>query len=143
MSDSARRAPLWFSAAAGAVALVFLLAGLPAAENPSENLAPQGALRVQLDPETGEMVPLSDLSADELSARMAKQLNRSAAGLAEVQHADGGVAVDLQGRFQSLSVATIDSNGRVNTGCVTTERELGDFMDSTATTQAAATQDKE
>jgi len=128
MSVSARPGPLPLAATAASALLVVLLLIVP-----TEPTAESGAaLRVQLDAETGAIVPVTTASKRELAQQMARMLNRSAAGLQEVRHADGGIAMDLQGRFQSLSVATTDPDGRVRTGCVTNVRELDDFMNGTA-----------
>jgi hypothetical protein len=45
-------------------------------------------------------------------------LRTSSAGLAEQPNlVDGGVTVDLQGRFQSVVVATVRPDGVVGTSC--------------------------
>jgi len=124
MSNSTRRGPLWIAAVSVSALLVMLLLGLPTASDPG----PGAALRVQLDPETGEIIPVTGLDKAELDRQMRQNLNRSAAGLTETRHADGGVSVDLAGRFQSLSVATTDSAGGVHTRCVTNVQELEQFM---------------
>ena len=49
----------------------------------------------------------------ELDAETQNALRRDEEGLEFVQHADGSVSVDLQGRYQSASVARIDENGKV------------------------------
>ena len=124
MSVSIRPGPLPLVALAASALLVVLLLIVPTA--PTAESGP--ALRVQLDAETGDIVPVTDLSKRELVQQMKHMLNRSAVGLQEVRQADGGVAMNLQGRFQSLSVATTDANGRVRTGCVTSARELDGFL---------------
>lgn len=71
-------------------------------------------MRAYLDPETGELVvgvlPASEI---ELDADTQNALRRDTEGLKIVQHADGSVSMDLDGRFQNVSVARIDENGVV------------------------------
>jgi hypothetical protein len=77
------------------------------------------AMRAYIDPETGEIqagvgpvVPLS------LDPGVQNALRRDSEGLVEVRHADGSVSIDLQGRFQSVSVAHIGEDGTVGvTAC--------------------------
>ncbi len=131
MSNSNRPGLLWVTATVASTLLVVLLVGLPTAPaDPASDHA--AALRVQLDPETGEIVPVTGLDKAELDRQMSQMLNRSADGLREARHADGGVSVDLEGRFQSLSVATIDSTGQVQTRCLSSEQERKDFADGTS-----------
>ncbi len=128
MSESTRQGRLWLTAGVVSALLVVLLLGLPTvAPSPSLHGA---ALQVHVDPETGEIVPVpvTGLDKAELDRQMKARLNRSSEGLTEVHHPDGRVSIDLAGRFQSLSVATTDSTGQVKTGCVTTAKELDQFM---------------
>lgn len=64
-------------------------------------------------------------------------LSRSAEGLSAVRHADGSISVDLRGRFQSISVARIDAEGRLETGCVESHASLADFLAAHPQTEAA------
>ena len=70
-------------------------------------------LKAYLDPETGELTtgpaPASEL---ELDAELQNALRRDDEGLEVVRHPDGSYSMDLQGRFQSVSVVTIDANGK-------------------------------
>jgi hypothetical protein len=73
--------------------------------------APYGAsgLRIQLDPETGDMVPATGEDA---------AMSRSSEGLIEIHRPDGSVMVDLEGRFQEHSVMVRDASGRLRARCV-------------------------
>jgi len=128
MSDSTRKVSLWVAAATTSVLLVVLLVGLPSAPATSGG----AALRVHVDPETGEIVPVpvTGLDKAELDRQMKESLNRSSEGLQQVHHPDGRVSMDLQGRYRSLSVATVDSNGQYRAGCVTNAQELDTFMEN-------------
>lgn len=45
-------------------------------------------------------------------------VNQSTEGLVEVKHPDGSVSMDLQGRFQNVSVAKREADGTVTQSCV-------------------------
>lgn len=55
-------------------------------------------------------------------------LSRSSEGLVFQRAPDGSVSVDLQGRFQNVSVARIDADGEIRTGCVTSHESLAEFL---------------
>ncbi len=116
----------WLMAAAASLFLVVFLVNLPEASKAPANTNP--TMRVQVDPETGTLVPVTGLEKAELDRQMKQYLSRDTKDLPQTHHADGGVSVDLQGRFQSLSVATTDSLGNVRTGCVTSADELDNFL---------------
>jgi len=99
------------------------------ADGNSPDLAPgNAAMRAYIDPETGVLtqshVP-GDQSAD---LGVENSLSRSTEGLVEVTHPDGHVSVHLQGRFQSASVARINSDGQIETTCVETQAEADTFL---------------
>lgn len=80
-----------------------------------EQLAPGSAgMKAYLDPETGELTvgvaPAGDIDLD---ADTQNALRRDDEGLSVVRSADGTLSMDLQGRFQNVSVARIDENGKV------------------------------
>jgi hypothetical protein len=99
-------------------------ADLSAPQNPvvtqeaETNFAPgEAALRARINPETGQVevtsVPAAGSSTQlALDPATANALRRDDEGLKKVFHADGSVSIDLQGRFQSVSVMRIDGNGR-------------------------------
>lgn len=49
----------------------------------------------------------------EMAAEIRRLSSRSHAGLVEKKHADGSVSVDLQGRFQSVTVAVRGPDGKI------------------------------
>lgn len=55
-------------------------------------------------------------------------INQSTEGLVEVQHADGSVSVDLDDRFQNVTVARVNSNGTLTQSCVDNPRAAGAFF---------------
>lgn len=64
---------------------------------------------------------------DELSDGLKEMINQSTEGLAEVHHSDGSVSVNLEDRFQSVTVAK-DSNGRLSQSCVDNPQAAGTFF---------------
>ena len=83
-------------------------------------VAAQG-MRVYRDPATGQLGPpppgvqLPGLSATEL-----RMLNRSDQGLKPRSLPGGGVAIDLQGRYQNMSMATLGEDGVAAMNCAAT-----------------------
>ena len=73
------------------------------------------AMRVFLNPETGEVTSgLEPTDAVlELSPELENALSQSSEGLAAVHNADGSITLDLQGRFQSATVARVGKDGKV------------------------------
>jgi hypothetical protein len=70
-------------------------------------------MRAYLDPETGELaMGVAPATEMELDADTQNALRRDTEGLEVVRHADGSESIDLQGRFQSISVVRIDENGK-------------------------------
>lgn len=55
-------------------------------------------------------------------------LSRSGEGLVLERSASGAVSVDLQGRFQNVSVARIDADGEIRMGCVASHASLAEFL---------------
>ena len=85
----------------------------------------ESLLRVERDAETGEWHLASLSQRTEPIGAEAAAVSRSAEGLYEEGLPGGGARIDLQGRFQSLSVASRDRRGGVSVGCV--EGALGLF----------------
>jgi hypothetical protein len=54
---------------------------------------------------------------EEMREALARLVNTSSAGLTEKVLPNGAVSVDLQGRFQSATVATIGPDGKLTTTC--------------------------
>jgi len=96
------------------------------------------AMRISLDPETGEWVTGSTANTegdvaptvDQKSVDLAHMLSRSTEGLTKVHHPDGRVSVHLEGRFMSASVARIGDDGKVETLCSEDLTEAKDFLNA-------------
>lgn len=94
-----------------------------ASSPPSQVISPGGAGQVvYVDPVTGEILPHPPEGTlgrvIELHRRAQEMLSHSEAGLVQKPAPGGGVMVDLQGRFQVLTVATMTDDGAVRTHCL-------------------------
>jgi hypothetical protein len=82
--------------------------------------AAQG-MRVYRDPQTGRLgPPPAGVQPPGLSIAEQHMLNRSDAGLQPRALPGGGVAVDLQGRYRSMAVATVGADGQAAVNCAET-----------------------
>ncbi len=71
-----------------------------------------------LDPQTGQVRPLTQDEAQRLAAGIKQLVNQSTDVLREVKQADGTVSMDLQGRFQSMAVAKRNEDGELVQSCI-------------------------
>jgi hypothetical protein len=94
-------------------------------------------LRVQIDQEHGGIVPLGATGLGALSDDLRQKLSRSAEGLEIVEHENGMRSVDLQGRFQSVSVLRIQPNGKKELECLDSPSDVERFLSAPATTTAS------
>jgi hypothetical protein len=86
-------------------------------------VAAQG-MRVYRDPKTGRLgPPPAGVQPPGLSVAEQQMLNRSDAGLQPRALPGGGVAVDLQGRYQSMAVATVGVDGQAAVNCALTPEQ--------------------
>jgi hypothetical protein len=72
-------------------------------------------MRIYRDPVTGELGDPPAEAPDQISLPPADALSTSSEGLVETPSPmpDGGVMVDLQGRFRSPLIATQDAEGKI------------------------------
>jgi len=83
---------------------------------------------VQVDPQTGQIKPLTQQEAQQLADGLKQLVNRSTEGLTEVQDPDGGISMDLQGRFQNVQVARVNSDGTVTQSCIDSPEGAASFF---------------
>lgn len=83
---------------------------------------------VRVDSQDGQIQELTPAEAEKLAAGLKPMLNKSSEGLVEVQHPDGSVSMDLEGRFQNVTVARINKDGSVSQSCVDNPRAAGAFF---------------
>lgn len=60
--------------------------------------------------------------------------NKSTDGLVEVQHPDGSISMDLQGRFKNVALAKRNDDGSVSAACVDTPEAATAFLQNDQTT---------
>lgn len=89
-----------------------------AAEAPAASSAAESGLRVYVDPQSGELVsqPVTEEQRQQAAATEAA-FNQDNSDLVSVRMPDGSVMVDLQGRFQQATVATVQADGSIRTYC--------------------------
>jgi len=87
-----------------------------------------GGQDVQVDTQTGEVKPLTPQEAQQLANGLAPMLDNSTDGLQQVPHADGSVSMDLDGRFQNVTVVRVNTNGTVEQSCVDSPRAAAKFF---------------
>lgn len=102
----------------------------PSVKQPSGNFVTVkvAGQEVQVDGRTGRMKKLTPEEAQKLAAGLKRMVNQSTEGLVQVQHADGSVSMDLEGRFQNVAVARVSGDGDVTKSCVHSPQAAGAFF---------------
>jgi hypothetical protein len=144
-----RRSALGVIAALAAVALV-----LPVGADAQTAAAGKGSADSQLttvqvagqtvavDRATGKLRQPTPEEAKALAAGLQKLINRSTQGLQVVHHPNGAMSIDLQGRFQSVAVAKVNSDGKVAQSCATNMNEATAFVQSNSNAVSPSTKKK-
>ncbi len=83
---------------------------------------------IQVDRETGQMKPLNAQETEKLAQALKKMVNQSTDALAQVKHSDGSVSMELDGRFQNVTVARVNNDGTVSKSCVDNPRAAAAFF---------------
>lgn len=83
---------------------------------------------VEVNSQTGQLRQLTRDESQRLAEGLKRMINKSSEGLVEVQHADGSVSVDLQGRFQNVTVARVNNDESVTQSCVDNPQAAGAFF---------------
>lgn len=83
---------------------------------------------ILINSQTGEIKPLTPEEAQRLANGIAPMLDNSTDGLAQVRHADGSVSMDLEGRFQNVTVARVNADGTIEQSCVDNPRAAAKFF---------------
>jgi hypothetical protein len=83
---------------------------------------------VQVNSRTGQIKALTPEEARKLAAGLNQMVNQSTEGLVQVQHDDGSVSMDLEGRFQNVTVARVNKDGSVSQSCVDNPQAAGAFF---------------
>lgn len=83
---------------------------------------------VQVNGKTGQIKPLTQEEARKLAAGLKQMVNQSTEGLVQVRHTDGSVSMDLEGRFQNVTVARVNKDGSISQSCVDNPQAAGAFF---------------
>jgi hypothetical protein len=70
---------------------------------------------------------LTQRDRDALAGGLKEMIDQSTEGLTEVHHTDGSISVNIEDRFQSVTVAR-DDNGRLSQSCVDNPQAAGAFF---------------
>jgi hypothetical protein len=82
----------------------------------------------QVDSNSGKLRQPTPEEVQKLTESMT--MNDSVEGLTSRTISNGGTAVDLQGRFQSVAIAKKNPDGSIAQACVQSKKEAEDFLNS-------------
>jgi hypothetical protein len=84
--------------------------------------------KVEVDGQTGQIKELTPDEAKKLAAGLKQLINKSGEGRVEEHHSDGSVSINLEDRFQDVTVAKIDEDGNLVQSCVNNAKAAGKFF---------------
>ena len=99
-----------------------------ASGNTSANNLRANVQQTSFVPQTGQVKPLTQEEAQKLAEGLKQLINQSTDGLKNVNHPDGSVSIDLEGRFQSVAVAKRDEDGTLIESCVDNREAAAAFF---------------
>jgi len=85
-----------------------------------------GGRRLRVNAQTLQQGPLTQEQSRQLADALKD--NKSTEGLVEVKHEDGAVSMDLQGRFENVTLARKNDDGTITTACVDTPEAAAAFL---------------
>jgi hypothetical protein len=97
-------------------------------QNNPNRLAMMNGHAVEVNSQTGQIRPLTAEEQQQLANGIAPLVNQSDEGLKQVQHSDGSVSMNLEGRFQNVSVAQKNADGSVSESCVNSPETAAAFF---------------
>lgn len=109
----------------------------PAAVQPADSYVTVevGGQKLRVNAQTLQQGPLTQEQSQQLTSQL--EGNKATDGLVQEKHADGTVEVDLQGRFQNVTLAKRNDDGTVSAACVDTPEAAGAFLNSRVKTPTA------
>jgi hypothetical protein len=87
-----------------------------------------GGQKLAVNAQALQQGPLTQEQAQQLAEALKD--NKSTDGLVQVQHADGSVEMNLQGRFQNVALAKKNDDGSISQACVDTPQGASAFLNS-------------
>jgi len=85
-----------------------------------------GGKKLRVNAATLQQGPLTQDQSQQIADALKN--NKSTDGLVQVEHADGTVEMDLQGRFQNVMIAKKNDDGSVSQACVDTPEAANAFL---------------
>ena len=146
MKDSAKKSRRFLAVSVVLVAMAIIAAGaatVVSRQNSKQSASPKaataantrtnvivttGAQEAQLEGQAGQMKQLTPEEARKRADGLKQMINNSTEGLEAKQNADGSVSIDLQDRFQNVSLARVNQDGTVSTACVDNAEAAGEFL---------------
>jgi hypothetical protein len=95
-----------------------------------------GGRKVRVNAQALQQGPLTQAESRQLAEQL--EGNKTTDGLVQEKREDGTVAVDLQGRFQNVTMAKRNDDGSVSAACVDTPEAAGAFLSGREQTETAA-----
>jgi hypothetical protein len=92
------------------------------------HLATMNGQVVEVNNQTGAVRPLTPEEQQQIANGMRNMLSQSDEGLKQVQRPDGSVSMNLEGRFQNVSVAQKNEDGSISQSCVNSPETAGAFF---------------
>lgn len=94
-----------------------------------------GGKKLRVNAQTLQQGPLTQQQSQQLTSQL--EGNKATDGLVQEKRADGTVEVDLQGRFQNVTLAKRNDDGTVSAACVDTPEAAGAFLNRRVKTPTA------
>ncbi len=85
-----------------------------------------GGKKLRVNAQALQQGPLTQAEAQQLADQL--EGNKATDGLVQEKREDGTVAVDLQGRFQNVTMAKRNDDGTVSAACVDTPEAASSFL---------------
>jgi hypothetical protein len=83
---------------------------------------------VQVDPQTGQIKPMSPEEAQKLADGLKTMLNKSTEGLVQQQRLNGSISMHLKDRFQNVAVARVNADGQLEQSCIDEPEQAARFF---------------
>jgi hypothetical protein len=96
-----------------------------------------GGKHLRVNAQALQQGPLTQGEAQQLADQL--EGNKATDGLVQEKHEDGTVEVDLQGRFQNVTMARKNDDGTVSAACVDTPEAASAFLTGAEKTATATT----
>lgn len=104
--------------------------------NNEETTVNSSGQQVAVDANSGKLRQPTPEEVQKLTESLT--MNDSVEGLTPRTLSNGGTAVDLQGRFQSVAIAKKNPDGSISQSCVENKKEAEDFLNSKPAAKKAA-----